>query len=99
MARTRKPRQPAGDRADRTGKRKVTMWLDAELAKRLRHAAVEDEREIGQVAAAGIELALAGRYWTDRRRPAGPAARPAIAAGTELPAGGPGEGQTDGEAA
>ena len=83
MARTRRTKRADAQGVDRTGQRKVTMWIDVELAKRLRHAAVEDEREIGQVASAGIELALAGRYWTDRRRPASPPARPAIAAGTE----------------
>lgn len=88
MAKVRKLRQPAGEKADRAGQRKMTMWLPDYLAKRLRHAAIEDDREIGQVAAEGIALALAGRYWTDRERPARPAARPAIAADPSGPADG-----------
>lgn len=83
MARKRREAAQAGRKADRTRQRKVTMWLDAELAKTLHHAAIEDGKDIGQVAEAGIRQALAGRFWTDRRRPEPPPARPAIAAGTE----------------
>jgi hypothetical protein len=57
--------------------RRVTMWLPSDTAKKLRHAAIEDDVEIGQVAAPAIGLALAGRYWVERA--AKPPARPVIA--------------------
>jgi hypothetical protein len=94
MARVKRPRKSAGDDARRAGQCKVTLWLDSGLAKRLRHAAVEDELELGQVAAPGIELALAGRFWTDRRRPA---VRPAIAAASESGQWSVVSGQQDGD--
>lgn len=78
MARTKRAKRGDGGAIDRTGQRKVTMWLPSDLARRLRHVAVEDDTDIGQVAAPGIELALAGQYWVKRERRAGQVAAPAV---------------------
>lgn len=70
---------PAG-RAD--GRRKVTMYLPVELARQLRHLAIDSETDIGALAAPALRTLVGQRYQVHRRAepapapPADPAAAP-----------------------
>jgi hypothetical protein len=74
MAKTKRRGRPKGpDR--RTGQKKVTLWLSAEGAKRLKACASYRGEELGAVVERGLDAALAGFYVAHRA--------PRVASGTE----------------
>ncbi len=76
----RKP-PAAGGRAD--GRRKCTLYLPAELIRQLKHLAVDEDKDLGQLAAPKLRELVGQRYQVHppRGRPDGaPADGPRLAA-------------------
>lgn len=71
--RPRRPRTIAGAPPKR---RKVTMYLDADVAKKLHHAAIERGKDIGTIAGPLIEAHLAQEWWHSPRTAPPPAEAP-----------------------
>jgi hypothetical protein len=93
MARARnQPARPAGEpagRRERPGKAKVTMWLDEEVARKLRALRGWEDRELGDIAGPILAAALSSWYVAERGRSARPAVRIAPPPGDDArPAGG-----------
>jgi hypothetical protein len=61
-----RPKKPAAGPVPR---RKVTLLLDVETAKKLHHAAVERGLDLGQVAGPLIDAGLANEYYAVRTAP------------------------------
>jgi hypothetical protein len=84
MSKERAAGRKARGKADRRDQAKVTLWLPAELARKIRTAATWEGKELGDVAAPPLEAAFSSFYCTARgakqsiSRPAGPTEPPAV---------------------
>lgn len=86
-----------GGSPQRPGRKRVTVWLSSDAAKRLKHVAIERDVELGVIVEDFLGLVLGPSHWSDRSTVSpGAVVAPRIA---ETPGEGDREGQAEGQVA